>query len=510
MRLRSLRTASGLRFIRFLDRAIKKVGVRGGVALRVCDVQDAVASLTWDTSGILFAGVGSAGIVRCNASGGAPEQLVKAEEGHQMSGPSLLPGGDALMFSVANLADGSALWDKAQIVVQSLRTGSRKTILTGGSDARFVDSGHLLYTVAGILFAVPFDPATQSVRGAAVPVIDGIRQSNGVAQLAISDTGVLAYVPGPIGARSAVSLGMAGRSGAITRLPVPEGPYDHVRVSRNGTAAVGSDDGKQAIVWIYRLTGSTALQRLTVEGNNRFPIWSPDGASVAFQSDRGGAPGIYRQRVDGTGGVERLTTAAADETHIPESWSPDGRVISYAVLKSSRYSLWTLTLATKRGEAFGGVQSLNPIGSVFSPDGRWIAYAAAPTEDVRSSDGGVFVRPFPASSGVYQAPRQIVDFHPVWTPDGSELLFVASASAGQMAAMRVSASGGITFGPPTQFPTSLNGDRLSVQTRAFDIMPDGRLIGVFNATDDRSGNSRTEIRVVLNGFEELKQRAPAK
>ena len=79
-----------------------------------------------------------------------------------------------------------------------------------------------------------------------------------------------------------------------------------------------------------------------------------------------------------------------------------------------------------------------------------------------------------------------------------------------MAAMRVSARGGITFGPPTQFPASLNGDRIGGQTRAFDIMPDGRFIGVFNATDDQSGSSRTEIRVVLNGFEELKQRAPAK
>ncbi len=115
-----------------------------------------------------------------------------------------------------------------------------------------------------------------------------------------------------------------------------------------------------------------------------------------------------------------------------------------------------------------------------------------------------------ANSGVYQAPRQIVDFHPVWTPDGSELMFVASATAGQMAAMRVSASGGITFGPPTQFPASLDGGWLSGQPRAFDVMPDGRFIGVFNATDDQSGHSRTEIRVVLNGFEELKQRAPAK
>jgi hypothetical protein len=53
------------------------------------------------------------------------------------------------------------------------------------------------------------------------------------------------------------------------------------------------------------------------DGRNRCPIWSPDGQSITFQSDRAGDAGMYRQRADGIGGTQRLTTAAAGVSHIP-------------------------------------------------------------------------------------------------------------------------------------------------------------------------------------------------
>ncbi len=125
-------------------------------------------------------------------------------------------------------------------------------------------------------------------------------------------------------------------------------------------------------------------------------------------------------------------------------------------------------------------------------------------------DRGVFVRPFPPTTAVYQAPRLIVDFHPVWTRDGRELIYVAAAAEGQMAAVSVNTAGGITFGTPTRFPSSATGERLSGEPRAFDIMADGRFIGLVNVADDQTRASSSEIRVILNWFEELKQRVPVK
>jgi Tol biopolymer transport system component len=44
--------------------------------------------------------------------------------------------------------------------------------------------------------------------------------------------------------------------------------------------AFGSDDGKDAIVWIYDLSGASSMRRLTLGGRNRVPVWSADGEHV--------------------------------------------------------------------------------------------------------------------------------------------------------------------------------------------------------------------------------------
>ena len=99
--------------------------------------------ISWDSNGIVF-GQGGKGIMRVAANGGTPEVLVPVKDGEQAHGPQLLPGGEAVLFT---LATGTALerWDKATIVTQVLRTGERKTLVNGGSDARYLPTGHLVY-----------------------------------------------------------------------------------------------------------------------------------------------------------------------------------------------------------------------------------------------------------------------------------------------------------------------------------------------------------------------------
>ena len=54
-------------------------------------------------------------------------------------------------------------WNRAVIVVQSLRTSERKILVEGGADGRYVPTGHIVYAVGGTLFAVPFDLRRQEV-----------------------------------------------------------------------------------------------------------------------------------------------------------------------------------------------------------------------------------------------------------------------------------------------------------------------------------------------------------
>jgi Tol biopolymer transport system component len=87
-------------------------------------------------------------------------------------------------------------------------------------------------------------------------------------------------------------------------------------VSPDGTRiAFGIDDGKEAIIYTYELSGRTGMQRVTFGGNNRFPIWSRDSMRLAFQSDRDGSI-FWQSAVAGT--AERLTKPEQGESHASE------------------------------------------------------------------------------------------------------------------------------------------------------------------------------------------------
>jgi Tol biopolymer transport system component len=230
---------------------------------------------------------------------------------------------------------------------------------------------------------------------------------------------------------------------------------------------------------------------------------------VAFQSDRGGDPGVYVQRVDGTGKAERLTTAGAGESHAPESWSPDGRYLLVSVTKGVDHSLWTLSLPDGKLSPLH-LTSQRPISPVFRPDRKWIAYSLArgPGSNLMAPDRGIFVQPFPPTGAVYQAPQIQIDFHAVWSPDGTELVYIPSAGSGKVATVKVTTGTEVTFGTPVLSPARVTGGRTNSQARAYDILPDGRFIGLIDASEPRE-NTAFEVRVVLNWFEELKSRAPA-
>ena len=238
---------------------------------------------------------------------------------------------------------------------------------------------------------------------------------------------------------------------------------------------------------------------------NKFLVWSPDGQRVAFQSDRDGDQGIFVQRADGVRAAERLTTPADGEEHIPESWSPDGKHLSLSVVANRSYSLWIMSLEDGTATQYSDVESRTPIGSVFSPDGRWLAYSVGPR-----LSRGVFVEPFPATGARYQAPRVDIDFHPVWSPDGAELFYIGSTTSGQLAATRTSMRSGVTFGSPEFAPFLLTAGRRNGAWRAFDVLSDGRFIGLVgdSLVDDTASVVSAEIRLVFNWVEELKARVP--
>src|SRR5207244_3162591 len=135
-------------------------------------------------------------------------------------------------------------------VVQSLKSGERKTLISGGTDARYLPTGHLVYVLNGVLLAVPFDAKRKILSGGPVSVVEGVSQSpeilsaTGSAHFSVSATGTLIYVPGPIGGPTTAhrSLVLVDRAGVVEALKVPVGLYEAPRLSPDGRQiAVGTD-----------------------------------------------------------------------------------------------------------------------------------------------------------------------------------------------------------------------------------------------------------------------------
>ena len=506
------------------DDLLVKVPIGGGTPLTLCKA-GLLWGASWDGDTIVFASR-NRGILRVSANGGEPEVIVKISGAESAAGPQLLDEGRLLLFTLATEAVAER-WDKAQIIVQSMASGERHVVVRGGSAGRYVptglglparagrDAGHLVYAVGNSLLAMPFDLTRLAARGSPVPVVEGVARplsflASGVAQYDVSATGTIAYLPGAgsRGGNEPKSLAMAGRDGKIQPLGLPAQPYVHPRVSPNGRQlVVGTDDGKDAVVWVYDLKAGGSLRRLTFGGRNLFPIWTRDGRFITFQSDRDGDLAIFKQLADGSGPAVRLTKPGQGVSHEPESWSPDGKVLSMDISTAGNQSVWTIGMEPDaKPKAFVDTAAVEKHSS-FSPDGRWLAYMAAA---VAGGPSDVFIQPFPPTGAKYQVSNGGGRV-PVWSPDGKQLFF-HNAGPNRVFVVDVLAGQGLTFGTPVPLP--IDGTIHPLSQRNYDVTPDGKqLIVVLPAQATQSDPTRraaVQINVVLNWFEELKARAPQK
>jgi eukaryotic-like serine/threonine-protein kinase len=495
-----------LAFYSQLDQSLKRIALTGGAAVSVSPIGNPYG-ISWDADGFVI-GQGPGGVKRVAASGGKPEQLVTVKDGELAHGPQMLPGGKHMLFTLASGAAADR-WEKAQIVVETLGTGARKTVLETGTDARYLPTGHLVYAMSGSLYAIGFDVNRLETTGGPVPVVEGVRRApvvaTGAAHFATSSTGSLVFFPGSAAAGSAqYEIVLADRKGQVEKPNVPGGPYATPRISPDGKRlVVVTHDGKEDSIWVYDMSGTSALRRLTYGGNSRVPVWSPDSTRIAFQSDREGNGGVFVQPADSTGTIEQLTKAEPGTIHVPEAWHPTAGVLLFTSLRSGDATLWSLDLATRKATPFGGIKSTLVIGAVVSPDGKWIAYSSNETGPNR-----VYVQPFPPTGAKYQVYAKDSDggHHVVWSPDSKELFY--NPRPGSYEVVKVTTQPTVAFSNPTNVPRPFQTGPPQVR-RPFDMMPNGKFVAL--ATPGQTGATlQVEIHVVLNWFEELKQRVPVK
>ena len=478
----------------FAGGQLKKVAMSGGAAVTLGDVATPYGA-TWGADDMILVGQGLDGIWRVPGTGGTPEVVIPVEDGEQAHGPQMLPGDEWVLFTLRPAGVGT--WDAAQIVVQSLVTDERVVLIEGGRDARYVETGPLVYGLDGVVLAVAFDLDARQVLGGPVPLVEGVRDGptiTGAVHFSVARTGSLVYVPDSGAGGDVVSLVWVGRDGDEERIPVPPGAYGRPRVSPDGTrVAVDIADGDNTDVWIWDLARETPTQLTFDEARDAFPLWTPDSAHVVFRSTRE-AGGLFWKAADGTGQVERLKEGVAR----PYAWAADGRLIF-----EQGQDIGVLTMEGERTVEMLLDAEFGETEPALSPDGRWLAYVSNETGTAL-----IYVKPFP---NVDDDPWNVsLDFgvSPVWSPDGRELFYRGPTDlmVAQIETEPTFSSG--TPEPLFSVPGMFGGP---VAGRRFDIAPDGdrfivRRVGVATQTSD--DDPFNGLIFVENWFEELKARVP--
>lgn len=464
--------------------AVKKISVNGGAPVTLNSSFAGPRGGGWSRQGAIILG-STSGLQQLSDQGGSLKPLSHLENGeiaHRW--PEVLPGGKAVVFDTGGEAP--------QIAVYWLASAQRRNLGLAGSYPRYAASGHLLYMQGSSLMAVPFDAERLEIRGAAVPVVEGVMQL-GAGQYNVSATGTLAYISGTAGGVQH-SLVWVSRNGAEQTLPAPPRVYVDPRLSPDGRqVAVEIEDQ----IWIYDLMRDT-LSRLTFEGSaNDEPAWSPDGKHVAFRSNKEGGGNLFWILADGSGGLERLNTGKYG--HYPSSFSPDGRVLAFFELNpATQRDIWALHMDDRKAEPFLQTQ-FNEGGAVFSPDGRWLAYVSN-----ESGRPEIYIQPYPGPGG-----KRLISTEggsePAWKRNGRELFY---RSGNKMMAVDVVLQPTFSAGKPKMlFEGQYFDNPFPLTSAAYDVSADGQRFLMIKENSNRE-SSTAQINIVQNWFEELKQKVP--
>ena len=473
----------------YQDGQLKKVAIRGGAPVRLCEARNPYGA-SWGADDTILFGQAGIGILRVSADGGTPEVLIPLEGTAEYGqGPQLLPGEKAVLFT---LGDGTD-WDDAQIVVHFLDTGERRVLIEGGRDARYLSSGHLVYVLDGTLLAVPFDERKLEVTGGPVRIVEGIKTpaSTGATWFSVSDTGSLVYVAGGAGERTLVGVDRQGKEEVLIAEPRA---YSQARISPDGNLVALEVLDQESDIWIWDFARETITRLTVAPGYDGFPVWTPDGARVVFSSIRDGIANLYGKAADGTGAVERLTESV--NQRYPYAFTPDGSQLLFLEVRAGGRDLGVLSLDGTSEPLLA--TAFDERNAALSPDGRWLAY-----QSNESGQDEIYVQPFPnVNEGRWPISRG-GGTRPLWASDGQELLYLSLG--GELMAVRTQTGQSFVPGNAHVVLSGPNFTPAIYVWRSYDISPDGKR---FLMIKEPGETASTELILVQNWFQELERLVP--
>lgn len=488
------------RWIAFIDdTGVKKVRVSGGSAELVTPTIGATSG-SWDYDGTLPTLGRDGVIIFTTAEGirrvepdGSSALIVRRlpGDGPYLS-PVMLPAGDAVLFSVAPMTDGTG---QPAIMAHVLDTNRRERLLAGTQPLVDRQTGRLLFASGGRVLSVAFTPATLDVGPVAVPIAGHVAMAaDGSALFGVSSRGDIAYVEGTRGPMAPRRLMLVDRAGVAVPLPIPARAFESPRLSPDGRSLLAVIRDGVVDSWRFDMQSGVGHRLFAGRAAGSSPVWSADGGvSIA-----GDGPTVWTVPEDGSRREPwRVWAAPADDNGAPVqlgSWSRDGkwlvgtrggRTWLLEILSVPDVSPASPTTNLARTRVTWFETSSIEQDPVLSPDGRWLAYSTM-------VDGGSAIQ-VRLVSGTGE-PRQVSvapgATEPLWSSDGRELFYrqgdALMSVAVNSAAMLVVGRTELLF--RGTFATTMG------HGRDYDVTPDGKH---FVMVSERAPESfAREIRVV--------------
>ena len=444
----------------FSQGLLKKVDIGGNARPDVIGrVSVDMRGGSWGGNAIVYVYNGNQGIQRLSLSAGSPIRIDLGDASGSFDTarwPMFLPDGQQFLFQVRDKSPA-----RRGIYVGSLDGSRPRRLVASDWGARYA-LGHLLFLNEGTLMAQPFEVRTLTVTGTPRVVAPRVAAaSTGYASFSVSRTGVLAYSTGLL---APTEIRWVDRGGHSSETVLPAADYVDFHLSPDGTRLAFSRTDVQTQapdIWIRDLNRGTDARITSEPLTDAAPLWSPNGDSIIYRSNRANAnlelfrtpsrPGGEHELVYGADAQRQAHGNTFASNILSDDWSQDGRYVVYHVVTGeSGYDLWALPLDGAKPIRVAHSQ-FNETQAVVSPDSRRIAYVSD-----ESGRFEVYVQSFPDAS---VEPKTTVSSgggsQPRWSRDGHELYYLRADGTLMAVAVRTQPSfelGAVT----TLFKTSLS------------------------------------------------------
>jgi eukaryotic-like serine/threonine-protein kinase len=462
----------------FADNKLKTIDLGGGSPQIVADAPFGRGG-AWGANGtIVFSPTTQAALMRVNATGGTPVPLTKLDAGVHTSHrwPFFLPDGKHFLYLAIHHDPVKAANDT--VYYASLDGTENRELLRSHSNAVYGD-GYLLFARGDELMAQRFDPGSGTLSGEVQNVAKGVANDLATWHMDASAAGggLLTFASGGSGDWQLLWMDRASKQLTIIVDKLPD--LQNALLSPQGDRIAMQIDAGVNDIWVLDVARGVKTRLTFGPVANTFPVWSPDGKWIAYNSDRNGQSNLLRKLSDGSGAEELLLTDP--QPTLASDWSRDGKYIIYARgLSPSDASTWALPL---EGDRKPQEILQHGMGARLSPDGRWLAYMS-----FESGGPQVYVVPFHGGQGKWQVSANGGQA-PQWSTDGKELYYLDETYTLFSVSVK-EAGGALQFGSPQTILANWTAPNIF-----FDVAPDGKRILL-----DRVSQQVSQSITVLTNF----------